>query len=145
MHRAPPRPNGCVLLVEDNSADARLAVEAFAECWPGGRIVHVPDGDLALARLRAGIAGREELPRLVLLDLSLPGRHGREVLAAIRSDRRLARVPVVVLSTSTAEQDILHCYELAANAYVAKPVELGAFQRAVEAMTRFWLETAEIV
>lgn len=135
-----------ILLVEDNLADARLALETFADCCPDCEIAHVRDGAAALAYLRDCLArSPEALPRLVLLDLNLPGRSGDEVLAEIKADPVLARIPVVVLSTSTAEQDVHRCYELHANAYVAKPVELDAFHRAAEAITRFWLETAEIV
>ncbi len=134
-----------ILLVEDSLADARLALETFADCAPECEIAHVRDGAGALAFLRRCLDGGERLPQLVLLDLNLPGRSGREVLAEMKADRALARIPVVVFSTSTAEQDILRCYELHANAYVAKPVELEAFQRVAEAIRRFWLETAEIV
>lgn len=132
-----------ILLVEDNAADAVLAVETFRECWPSGRIRHVRDGTAALVHLRGCLAGGSELPRLVLLDLNLPGKHGREVLAEIKHDPALAHLPVVVLSTSNAEQDIRHCYALHANAYVAKPVELADFQRVAEAIARFWLEVVE--
>jgi CheY-like chemotaxis protein len=134
-----------ILLVEDSLADARLALETFADCAPECEIAHVRDSADALAFLRRCLGGGERMPRLVLLDLNLPGRSGREVLAEMKADPALAGIPVVVFSTSTAEQDILRCYELHANAYVAKPVELEAFQRVAEAIRRFWLETAEIV
>jgi chemotaxis family two-component system response regulator Rcp1 len=135
-----------ILLVEDSLADARLALETFADCAPGWAIIHVRDGASALAYLRDCLGdGGERLPRLILLDLNLPGRSGRDVLAEIKADPALKPIPVIMLSTSTAEQDILHCYALHANAYVAKPVDLVAFQRVAEAIRRFWLETAESV
>lgn len=134
-----------ILLVEDNLADARLALETFGDCCPGCEITHIRDGASAIAHLRDRLErAPETLPRLILLDLNLPGRSGSDILAEIKSDPALARIPVVILSTSTAEQDVHRCYELHANAYVAKPVELDAFQRAAEAITRFWLETVEI-
>lgn len=135
-----------ILLVEDSLADARLALETFTDCAPGWTIIHVRDGASALAYLRDCLGdSSERLPRLILLDLNLPGRSGRELLADIKADPVLKRIPVIIFSTSTAEQDILSCYGLHANAYVAKPVDLAAFQRVAEAIRRFWLETAEIV
>ncbi len=140
----PGAPRRRVLLVEDNPADARLAVEAFGEVAWSGCIEHVADGDRALALLRERAETGRGLPDLVLLDLNLPGRHGRELLAAMRADPVLATVPVVVFTTSTAAEEVEACYRLGANCYVAKPVELGELQRVAEAIVRFWFATVEL-
>ncbi len=137
-------PRRRVLLVEDNPADARLAVEAFGEVAWCGCIEHVADGDRALALLRARAAAGAELPDLVLLDLNLPGRHGRELLRAMRADPLLAAIPVVVFTTSTAAEEVEACYRLGANCYVAKPVDLEGLQRIAEAIVRFWFGVAEL-
>ena len=129
-----------ILLVEDNPGDVRLTVEALRE----GKVLnhlHVSrDGVEALAFLR-----REDpyvdapRPDLILLDLNLPRKDGREVLAEIKADRHLRHIPVVVLTTSQAEQDIAHSYELNANCYVAKPVDLDQFIHVVRSIEDFWL------
>ncbi len=132
-----------ILLVEDNPADARLAREAFREIGLADAIRHVPDGVEALAYLRRCAAERA-WPRLVLLDLNLPRKDGREVLAEIKADPRLRGLPVIVLSTSVAEQDIQQCYALHANGFVAKPVDLEHFEKVARAISLFWLEVAEL-
>ena len=131
-----------ILLVEDNPADARLAQEAFREIGLEDAIAHVVDGVEALDYLRR-CAERDAWPRLVLLDLNLPRKDGREVLAEIKADPRLRRLPVIVMSTSVAEQDIRQCYALHANGFVAKPVDLARFERVAEAISLFWLQVAE--
>lgn len=132
-----------LLLVEDNHADAELMRVAFAEIVPTLQLERVTDGELALARLRSaapptGVA----LPALMLLDLNLPRVHGKEVLAAIRGDPAYRHLPVLVLTTSTSEQDVLDCYRLGANAYLIKPVGYAGILNMVRRIAGFWLELA---
>lgn len=129
-----------ILLAEDNSGDVRLTVEALK----AGRVQHnlrvVEDGVEALAYLRReGKYAESPRPDLILLDLNLPRKDGREVLAEIKQDTSLRAIPVVVLTTSTAEQDILRVYDLYANCYVTKPVDLDGFFAVVGAIEDFWL------
>jgi CheY-like chemotaxis protein len=129
-----------ILLVEDNPGDVRLTKEALRE----GKVFHnlhcAGDGVEALQFLRK--QGRHQTapdPDLILLDLNLPKMDGREVLAAIKNDEQLRRIPVVVLTTSRAEEDVLRSYHLHANCYVTKPVDLGKFIEVVHAIDQFWL------
>jgi chemotaxis family two-component system response regulator Rcp1 len=134
-----------ILLVEDNPADVRLTQEALRE-GKVRNILHVArDGVEALEFLRkkgkhAG-AGR---PDLVLLDLNLPRKDGREVLAEIKADPELKTLPVVVLTTSSAETDILKSYELHANCYIQKPVDLEQFVQVVKSIDDFWLTVVRL-
>ena len=128
-----------VLLIEDNPGDADLTRESLEEGKLQVDITVLPDGEAALAYLRQQapyLAARR--PDLILLDLNLPRISGREVLAEIKSDPALRAIPVVVLSSSAAEQDISKCYDLGANCYVTKPVGLAAFQSIVQAVENFW-------
>jgi CheY-like chemotaxis protein len=129
-----------ILLVEDNLADARLTIEAMKEAKVHNRLSHVHDGEEALAFLRQE-AGYAEAPKpdLILLDLNMPRKDGREVLAAIKVDPRFKRIPVVVLTSSQAEEDILKAYNLNANCYVTKPVDFDQFLKVVRAIEEFWL------
>ena len=129
-----------ILLVEDNPADAELATEALAESKLINELDHVEDGVEAMKYLRGegAYAGRA-LPDLVLLDLNLPRMDGREVLAAIKSDEELRRIPVVILTTSESEEDILRSYDLHANCYITKPIDLNQFVRVVRAVEDFWI------
>jgi chemotaxis family two-component system response regulator Rcp1 len=134
-----------ILLVEDNPADARLTREVFE----GGRLsTHlniVADGEQALAFLRReGIYEAAPRPKLVLLDLNLPRKDGREVLEELKSDRVLCRIPVIVLTTSAAESDILRSYELQANCFITKPLDLDEYFSVVRAIEDFWLSTARL-
>jgi CheY-like chemotaxis protein len=130
-----------ILLVEDDPGDVILVREALANP-PSGRSIEVArDGVEALARLRDPA---QPLPDLVLLDLNLPRKDGREVLAEIRGDPRLRMLTVVVLSTSEAHLDIARSYELHANAYVTKPVELESFRRVVREIDHFFLAVAKL-
>jgi len=134
-----------ILLVEDNPGDARLMKEALAEAKIRNRLHLVADGVEALAYLRrqdpfAG-AGR---PDLILLDLNLPGKDGREVLAEIKGDRDLRRIPVVILTTSRTESDIARAYDLHANAYVTKPLDIEQFITVVKSIEDFWLTTVKL-
>ena len=129
-----------ILLVEDNPGDARLTMEALREGKLRNNLYHVKDGVEAMAFLK-----REEpfaaapMPDLILLDLNLPRKDGREVLNEIRQDRRLELIPVVVLTTSEAEQDIVKSYRLHANCYVTKPVDLEKFLAIIHTIENFWL------
>jgi len=128
-----------ILLVEDNPGDARLAAEAFKEGGSQTRLHVVQDGIEAMSFLRR--EGRyQSVPRpdLVLLDLNLPRKDGREVLAEIKQDSDLKRVPVIVLTTSQAESDIVRGYELHANCYIVKPVDFDRFIAVVKGIETFW-------
>jgi CheY-like chemotaxis protein len=139
-----PRPAE-ILLVEDNPGDARLTQEALRESNLQYRIHHVRDGVEALAYLRReGEFGAASIPDLILLDLNMPRKDGREVLAEIKQDRLLSLIPVIVLTTSEAEADIVKSYELHANCYIAKPVDLDHFTRIVHAVENFWLTIATL-
>jgi len=129
-----------ILLVEDNPGDVRLVVEAIREGPVRGHVNVTRDGVEALAYLRReGRYASAPRPDLILLDLNLPRLNGSEVLAAIKADDALRAIPVVVLTTSQTEQDVLHCYQLNANCYVAKPVNLDQFLRVIRAIEEFWL------
>lgn len=129
-----------ILLVEDNPADVRLTQEALREGKVHTHLQVARDGIEALAMLRgeAGYAGAPR-PDLVLLDLNLPKKDGREVLREIREDPNLKRIPVVILTTSAGEQDILRAYDLHANCYITKPVDFDQFMRVVRSIEDFWL------
>lgn len=139
--RAPVR----LLLVEDNPGDVRLTVEALKE---GKLLVDLQvarDGLEALAILRRE-APHEHAPRpdLILLDLNLPRMDGRQVLESIKADPALRQIPVVVLTTSAAEQDILQAYQLHANCYITKPVGLEQFIQVIQAIDNFWLSVVRL-
>jgi len=129
-----------ILLVEDSPADVRLTREALHEAKVINTLHVVKDGVSALAFLRKqGQYAGSPRPKLILLDLNLPKKDGREVLAEIKEDEDLKRIPVVVLTTSKAEEDILRSYNLHANAYIAKPVDLTRFFEVIRALEGFWL------
>lgn len=129
-----------ILLVEDNQGDARLVKEALREGQVQSHLSVVPDGVEAMAFLRRqGAYVAVPRPDLILLDLNLPRKDGREVLAEVKSDPGLKRIPVVVLTTSEAEQDILTTYELHANWYIIKPIGLDQFITVVKSILDFWL------
>ncbi len=129
-----------ILLVEDSAADVRLTREALKEAKVLNTLHVVQDGMAALAFLRQRSPYAESpRPDLILLDLNLPRKDGREVLAEIKQDEALKRIPVVVLTTSRAEEDVVRSYDLHANAYVTKPVDLGQFLRVVRSLEEFWL------
>jgi len=138
-----PRPIN-VLLVEDDEGDVVLTREAFGE-YLHNRLDVVPDGNQALAYLRNQSPFQDApTPDLVLLDLNLPGRDGREVLSEIKSDRSLAHIPVVVLTTSAAEEDVLRSYQLHANAFVTKPVDLDGFVAAIRQIDHFFVSVVRL-
>jgi two-component system, chemotaxis family, response regulator Rcp1 len=134
-----------ILLVEDNPGDVRLTIEALKEGKVRNRLSVARDGVEALAFLRReGVHANAPRPDLILLDLNLPRRDGREVLAEIKDDARLRRIPVVVLTTSKAEEDILRTYDLHANCYINKPVDLDQFISVVRSIDDFWLSVVRL-
>jgi len=134
-----------ILLVEDNPGDARLILEALKETRTRSRLSHVVNGVEAIEFLRrAGGHAQAGRPDLILLDLNLPCKDGREVLAEIKADAMLRRIPVIILTTSLAENDILRAYDLNANCYVAKPVDLDQFNRVIRCLDEFWLTVAQL-
>ena len=129
-----------VLLVEDDPGDVLLVREALAEHKVANTLSVVSDGVQALEFLRGeGEYGDAERPGLVLLDLNLPRKSGAEVLAEVKNDPRLSTIPVVVLTTSEAEEDVLRSYQHHANAYVTKPVDFGRFKSVVHQIDDFFL------
>jgi two-component system, chemotaxis family, response regulator Rcp1 len=129
-----------ILLVEDNPGDIRLAKEALKEGGINHHLQVAMDGKEALAILH----GEGALPDLIFLDLNLPKMDGREVLAQIKADDRLKRIPVVVLTTSSAEADIVKAYNLHANCYVTKPVDLERFIDLVKEIENFWMTVVRL-
>ncbi|MBI5461874.1 MAG: response regulator [Gammaproteobacteria bacterium] len=134
-----------ILLVEDNPGDVRLTQEALKEGKVRNRLQVVGDGVEAMEYLRReGQYADAVRPDLVLLDLNLPRKDGREVLAEIKQDALLKVIPVVVLTTSSAEEDVLRSYNLHANCYIVKPVDLDQFIRAVKFIDDFWLTVVKL-
>ena len=137
------RPSGRpieILLVEDNPGDVRLTIEGLNEGKVRNNLHVARDGVEALAFLRRQAQFADVVrPDLILLDLNLPRKDGREVLAEIKSDADLKTIPVVVLTTSRAEQDVLNSYQLQANCYITKPVDLEQFITVVRSIEDFWL------
>ena len=134
-----------ILLVEDSPGDVRLITETFKEGKLHVDLQAVSDGVEAMAFLRReGSYAKAPRPDLILLDLNMPRKNGREVLKEIKADDDLKRIPVVVLTTSTADKDILESYNLHANCYVSKPVELDDFIRAVRSIETFWLTIVQL-
>ena len=150
MRKTPQRSNDFttqieILLVEDSPGDARLTQEALREARVRNRLHVVSDGVQAMAFLRrTGKHTEAPRPDLVLLDLNLPKKSGREVLEEVKADPALATIPVVVLTTSDADEDILRTYALHANAYVTKPVELEKFLSVVNGIEHFWLSIVKL-
>jgi CheY-like chemotaxis protein len=141
MSTEPARKTIHILMVEDNPGDVRLTMEALNGAKIRNNIDVVQDGVEAISFLRReGKYTNSILPDLILLDLNLPKKDGREVLAEIKADEHLRRIPVVILTSSQAEQDILKAYDLHANAYVTKPVDLEQFITVIRSIEDFWLE-----
>jgi CheY-like chemotaxis protein len=129
-----------ILLVEDNPGDVRLTREALKDAKVANTLHVVEDGAAALDYLyRRGQYAHAVRPHLVLLDLNLPKKNGREVLAEVKSDDRLKAIPVVILTTSQAEEDVLRAYNLHANCYITKPVDFTQFTNIVKTIEDFWL------
>ena len=134
-----------VLLVEDDPGDVLMTQEAFEEHKVRNRLTVVSDGAEALNYLRReGQYADAVRPDLILLDLNLPRRDGREVLAEIKKDEELCRIPVVVLTTSQAEEDVLRSYQLHANAYVTKPVDFDSFVEVVRKIEEFFAHVVRL-
>ena len=134
-----------ILLVEDNPGDVRLTQEALKENKIRNNLHVAKDGIEAMKFLRQ-INGYKDAPRpdLVLLDLNLPKKDGREVLAEIKTDEKLRAIPVVILTTSDAEDDVARAYQMYANCYVRKPIDLNRFIDVVKVIENFWLSIVEL-
>ena len=134
-----------LLLVEDSEPDVRLTMEALREAKVKNRLWVVEDGVEAMAFLRRQ-DGHADAPRpdLILLDLNLPRKDGREVLREIKADESLKRIPVVILTTSRSEEDVLRAYELHANCYITKPVDFNRFMEVVRSIEDFWLTVVKL-
>jgi chemotaxis family two-component system response regulator Rcp1 len=129
-----------ILLVEDSVTDVMLAEEALEMSKVSNQLHVVKDGVEAMAFLRReGQYAESPRPDLVLLDLNMPRKDGREVLAEVKADASLRQIPIVVLTTSQAEQDVLKAYGLHANCYISKPVDFDQFVAAIQAIEQFWL------
>ena len=129
-----------ILLVEDNPGDARLAKEALKDAKVRNNLHWVEDGVEAMTFLhRQGKYADAPRPDVILLDLNLPKKDGREVLAEVKEDGDLRRIPVVILTVSDAEEDIIKTYNLHANCYIRKPLDLDRFIEVVKAIEEFWL------
>jgi len=129
-----------ILLVEDNPLDARATIRAAEKLKIANHIEHVVDGDSALAYLREA----DPKPDLILLDLNLPGKDGHDVLAEINDEPDLRRIPVVVLTSSADDKDILNSYDLGANAFVTKPVGLDGWLEVVSTIEGFWFSLVRL-
>ena len=134
-----------ILLVEDNPGDARLTVEGFKDARVKNNITVVEDGVEAMAYLRReGQYANAGLPDLILLDLNMPRKDGREVLAEIKADGILSRIPVLVFTVSSSDKDILAAYNLQANAFITKPIDLDEFITVVKSLEEFWLSIVKL-
>lgn len=140
-----PTRNPCILLVEDNPGDVRLTQEALKEGTAPHELEVVTDGEEALDFLFRR-DGYEDAPRpdLILLDLNLPKLDGREVLERVKNETSLRSIPVVVLTTSEASEDIEQAYQADANCYITKPVDLDDFMRVIQTVETFWLDIARL-
>jgi CheY-like chemotaxis protein len=134
-----------ILLVEDNPGDVRLTLEIFKETKMLNKVTSVGDGVEAMAYLRReGKYAGAVRPGLILLDLNLPRKDGREVLRELKQDEDLKTIPVVILTTSRAEEDVVKSYNLHANCYVTKPVDLSQFMKVVQSIEEFWLTVVKL-
>lgn len=134
-----------ILLVEDNPGDVRLTIEALRDSKVNNTLNVVVDGVEALAYLRQeGKYSAVSRPDVILLDLNLPRKTGIEVLAEIKKDEQLKRIPVVILTTSSAEEDIVKSYDLHANCFISKPVALSEFIKVVQSIDQFWFTIVKL-
>ncbi|HEY4379010.1 MAG TPA: response regulator [Acidobacteriaceae bacterium] len=133
-----------VLLVEDNPGDARLAREALRDCKLKLETIEVHDGEAAMNFLhqQSGVGGH--LPDLMLLDLNLPKKDGREVLCEVKGDPQLSQIPIVILTSSKADEDILQTYQMHANCYICKPIDLEQMQKVVKQIGDFWFTIVKL-
>src|SRR5664280_1123300 len=132
-----------ILLVEDNPGDVRLIKEVFKDAKIYNNMLVAYDGEAAIEILRRD-DGNVTLPDLILLDLNLPKKDGREVLREIKGDDCLKCIPVVILTTSNAEEDLIETYKMNANCYITKPVDLDQFINVVESIENFWLSIVKL-
>jgi CheY-like chemotaxis protein len=133
------------LLVEDNPGDVRLTREALKEGKVWNNLHVVEDGEAAIAFTKqTGPYANAPRPDIILLDLNLPRKDGREVLTILKADENLKRIPVVILTSSKAEEDILRAYDLNANCYITKPVDFEQFIRVVRVIEEFWLTVVKL-
>lgn len=134
-----------LLLVEDNLADVELARESLAAGKLHVNLHVVTDGEAAMEFLhRRGVHTNAPVPDLIVLDLNLPKKNGSEVLADVKADPLLRRIPVVVLTSSEAEVDVLKSYDLGANCYITKPLDLTQFERIVQSIEDFWFSVVKL-
>ncbi len=134
-----------ILLVEDNPGEARLALEALKESRLNNKLYIIEDGEEALFLLyKKGKYADAPTPDLILLDLNLPKKNGLEVLSIIKHDTRLRRIPVIILTISSAVEDIIKSYDLYANCYITKPIDLDKFTQVIKTIEDFWLSTAQL-
>jgi len=134
-----------ILLIEDSPGDVRLTIEALKEAKVHNHLSVAADGAEAMEFLhRKGNHNAKPRPDLILLDLNLPKKDGREVLAEIKADPNLRRIPVVVLTTSRAEEDVVQAYDLHANCYITKPVDFKQFIKVVQSIEDFWLTVVKL-
>jgi len=140
MHTQPVE----ILLVEDSPGDVRLTIEALKEAKVRNQLNVVEDGVDAMAYLRRqGRYSNASRPDLIMLDLNLPRKDGREVLAEIKNDQKLRQIPIVILTTSHAEDDVVKAYDLHANCYITKPVDFKQFMSVVKSIEDFWLSVVK--
>lgn len=143
--QAPPEEDLDILLVEDSSGDVRLTTEALREGKITNRLHVVRDGEEAMDFLRRrGRYVDAPRPGIVLLDLNLPRKDGREVLDELKRDPELHRIPVIVLTTSSAEADVMRSYDLHANCFITKPIDYQEFIAAVQRIEEFWLKLVRL-
>jgi CheY-like chemotaxis protein len=134
-----------ILLVEDNAGDVGLIEEVFEEAKIWNNLHIAEDGEEAVLYLHGeGKFSGSPRPDIIILDLNLPNKDGREVLREVKGDSNLKNIPVIVLTTSNAEKDILRAYELHANAYVTKPLDFDQFINVVGSIVNFWLEVVQL-
>ena len=142
---APPAVPPVILLVEDNPADVRLACEVLEEAGIAAKLLIARDGEQALKMIRAeGEYEASPRPDLILLDLNLPRRSGLEVLTEVKQTPGLKRIPVIMLTTSRAESDVLACYDAHANAFLTKPTEFLEFSDLAVIVRRFWVDAVQL-
>lgn len=137
-----PRDPIDILLIEDNPADIRLTQEAFRDCKVANRLQVARDGLEAMRFLQLKASGA--MPDLILLDLNMPLMDGWEILTELKNNDRLKTIPVIVLTTSETEQDVLRSYQLGANSYITKPVDLVQFIRVIHSIENFWLTMVKL-
>jgi two-component system, chemotaxis family, response regulator Rcp1 len=134
-----------ILLIEDNPADVRLTREAFLQARVQNNIHVVQDGDSAITFVQQKEPYQDApRPDLILLDLNLPKKDGRDVLAEIKADPQTQLIPVVVLTTSDDEEDVLRSYNLHANAYLVKPIDIMRFIKMIQSLEQFWLSFVKL-